>query len=141
MAVASRGVDPTTRRGLLGWLACGTVLTAGCSTVESEGPPDGTIHCYNRTNFPQTVRVQVATASGDQRLDGTFDVPAGERRTSAVVMEQAGDFEVVATTGEKDRSSRTLSFPPVDGEDGGIRGYVRVAISRDGVLVSRAGLT
>jgi hypothetical protein len=130
-----RSARVLTRRRLLGLLAAGGVLTAGCST-EAEGPPDGTVHCYNQSNFERSVRVRVARAGGGSLLDETFTVPAGGRATSAAVMPEAGEYEVVATS-EGDRSARTLSFP-ADG--GGIEGYVRVAISRDGVLVSRAGL-
>ncbi|WP_276260926.1 hypothetical protein [Haloglomus litoreum] len=124
-----------TRRGVLGWLATVTTLTAGCST-EAEGPPDGAVHCYNQTNFERSVRVRVARAGGESLLDQTFSVPAGGRATSADVMPEAGDYEVSAAS-DGDRSSRTLTFPS---DGAGIMGYVRVAISRDGVLVSRAGL-
>lgn len=123
-----------TRRGLLGSLAVGSLLTAGCST-EAEGPPDGTVHLFNQTNFEQSVDVRVA-AAGEVLLEATFTVAAGSRTSSRVVMERAGEYDVVATV-EGDRSERTLSFPA---GAGGVRGYVRVAVSRDGVLVSRAGL-
>ncbi|MFB6206096.1 MAG: hypothetical protein ABEJ05_06180 [Haloglomus sp.] len=133
----------TTRRGLLGVLAAGALPTAGCSST-AEGPPDGAVHLFNQTNFSRVVRVRVATAAGESLLDKTFEVPAGGRRTSAIVMTEPGEYEVTATAGA-DESSRTLSFPAEDDTGGttgetDILGYVRVAISRDGVLVSRAGL-
>jgi hypothetical protein len=137
MAHPTRRVAPTTRRALLGGLAAGTLLTAGCST-EAEGPPDGTVHLFNQTNFEKAVDVRVAAADGESLLDRTFTVPSGSRETSAVVMPAAGEYRVRAAV-DGDSSERTLRFPAA--EDGsGVRGYIRVAVSRDGVLVSRAGL-
>jgi len=126
-----------TRRAVLGGLAAGTLLTAGCSQ-EAEGPPDGAVHLFNQTNFEKTVDVRVTTAGAESLLDRTFTVPSGSRETSAVVMAGAGEFRVRAAV-DGDSSVRTLTFPSA--KDGsGVRGYVRVAVSRDGVLVSRAGL-
>lgn len=147
VALPTPGVSPTTRRALLA--ALGTLPLAGC-TIESEGPPDGVVHVFNQTNFPQTVDVRVETADGEPQLVETFEVPAGERTSSDPVLDTPGDHDVTATTDEYE-TNRTLTLPAADGgnSDGGgagndgpaARGYVRVAISRDGLLVSRAGLT
>jgi hypothetical protein len=121
---------------VLGWVAAASGL-AGCSS-EAEGPPDGAVHLFNQTNFERSVRVEVArTGTAETLLDESFTVPAGSRITSAVVMREAGDYEVTATS-DGSRSARTLTFPA---EDDGMKGYVRVAMDRDGVLVSRAGLS
>jgi hypothetical protein len=144
VALPTPGVSPTTRRALLA--ALGALPLAGCD-IESEGPPEGVVHVFNRTNFPQTVQVRVATADDEPRLDEAFEVPAGERTSSERVLTSPGEYDVTATTDEYE-TSRTLTLPPGDGrtsdgvENGReARGYVRVAISRDGLLVSRAGLT
>jgi hypothetical protein len=127
-----------TRRAVLGGLAAGTLLTAGCSQ-EAEGPPDGAVHLFNQTNFEKAVDVQVTMAGGESLLDRTFTVPSGARETSAVVMSEPGEYRARAAIEGDGSSERTLTFPSA--KDGsGIRGYVRVAVSRDGVLVSRAGL-
>jgi hypothetical protein len=128
---------PPTRRAVLGSLAAGTVLTAGCGQ-EAEGPPDGAVHLFNQTNYEKAVDVRVTTVDGESLLDRTFTVPSGSRETSAVVMAGPGEFRARAAV-DGDSSERTLTFPSA--KDGsGVRGYVRVAVSRDGVLVSRAGL-
>jgi hypothetical protein len=153
VALPTPGVSPTTRRALLATLSA--LPLAGC-TIESEGPPEGVVHVFNQTNFPQTVHVRVTTADGEPRLDERFEVPAGERTSSEAVLDAPGEYDVTATTDEYE-TSRTLTLPPADGGTGdgegsgeedsvgndgpAARGYVRVAISRDGLLVSRAGLT
>jgi hypothetical protein len=108
---------------------------AGCS-MAAEGPPDGTVHVFNGTNGERRVTVTVERA-GETLLDETYVVSASERATSERVLDAPGEYEVVATVGDS-RSARTLAFPG-NGE-GRAKGYVRVAVERDGVLVSRAGL-
>jgi hypothetical protein len=141
LAVAWLAVsDGVSRRTVVRALGLGAVALgsagAGCST-EATGPPDGTVHIFNGTNDERRVDIRVGAVDGDRLLAESFTVGASARVTTDRVLDTPGEYDVVASV-RGSRSARTLSFP--GDEEGRARGYVRVAVDRGGVLVSRAGL-